>query len=98
MSEGLPDSHAVFTDGDVRAARLLRDNLARVREQLAERPGTDELRRDLGDVLDGRLSMRELAEVPALRELADDGMRQAEAAWQEPTWTVRRARMHSAAG
>jgi hypothetical protein len=56
--------------------------LAALRERLAGEPGTADLRRDIEAVLGGRMSLRALADVPAFRQLADDGMGQAEEAWQ----------------
>jgi hypothetical protein len=72
-----------FTGGDHAAARLLRDNLAGLRDRLAGDPGAEELRRDLDAVLAGRLTLRELADVPAFRDLTQEGMREAQRAWQE---------------
>jgi hypothetical protein len=83
VSDGaLPDSLTDFADGDVRAATLMRTNLVALREQLVGRPGSEDLSRDVSAVLEGRMTMRDLAEVPAFRDLAVDGMRQAEKAWQ----------------
>lgn len=82
------DSLATFVDGDQRAARLLRDNLTRLRDLLGSdaSPVADPavavaLRRDVEAVLTGRASMRDLAADPAFSDLAHDGMRRAHDAW-----------------
>ncbi len=76
------DSVADFVDGDPRAAALLRQSLTTLRDRMATDPGSAALRRDLDAVLNGRLDLRDLAEVPAFRALAEDGMRAVEAEWQ----------------
>ena len=75
------DSVDAFVDDDPRAAALLRESLAALRDQLSD-PAWADVRRDVQAVLDGRMDLRDLAEVPAFRELAESGMREVEAAWQ----------------
>ena len=82
MSEPRRDSVDAFVDDDPRAAALLRGSLAALLDRFADDPGWADVRRDVQAVLDGRMDLRDLAEVPAFRELAESGMRQVEAAWQ----------------
>lgn len=84
-----------FTGDDPAAAQLLRTNLDRLRDQLADDPAHDGLRRDVEAVLSGRLGLRELAAAPAFVELTRDGMRQAQAAWAELTPEQRTAARRS---
>ncbi len=81
MSRPQRDSVDAFVDDDPRAAALLRESLAALRDQLSD-PAWADVRRDVQAVLDGRMDLRDLAEVPAFRELAESGMREVEAAWQ----------------
>ena len=81
MSGPHRDSVDAFVDDDPRAAALLRESLATLRDRLSD-PAWADVRRDVQAVLDGRMDLRDLAEVPAFRELAESGMRQVEAAWQ----------------
>ena len=76
------DSVDAFVDDDPGAAALLRESLATLRDQLRGDPAFVEVHRDLQAVLEGRMELRALAEVPTFRELAESGMRQVEAAWQ----------------
>ncbi|MXG91950.1 hypothetical protein [Nocardioides flavescens] len=80
-SDGSPDSIAEFVDGDPRAAALLRSSLGDLRRRLADEPGNAALREGIGRVLEGRLSLRELAADPELRLLADRGMTEVQHAW-----------------
>ena len=82
MSGPRRDSVDAFVDDDPRAAALLRESLAALVDKLAGDPAWADVRRDVQAVLDGRMDLRDLAEVPEFRELAESGMRQVEAAWQ----------------
>jgi hypothetical protein len=67
-----PGDLADFVGGDAEGARSLRRALQALR-------GTDipaSLNAQIGAVLGGRLSMRELAREPAMREVADRGLAQ----------------------
>jgi hypothetical protein len=79
----LPPSLLEFAAGDEAAARLMHDNLRALSDRLAGSPDQAELRRDVDAVLAGRMSLRDLADLPAFRDLVDDGMRQAHEAWQQ---------------
>jgi hypothetical protein len=81
MSGSGRDSLLEFTDGDVAAARLLRDNLARLAEQVDDRV----LREDIRSVLAGRMSFRALADTPALTAVVREGVREFEEAWDRMT-------------
>lgn len=74
-----------FTGDDPAAAQLLRTNLARLRDQLADDPTHVGLRRGVDAVLSGRMGLRELAADPAFVALTRDGMRQAQDVWAELT-------------
>ena len=71
------DSILEFT-GDRAAADLLRDSL----HALADRYAGSPLGRQIGDVLAGRASMRELADDPELASLAHEGMRRVAEEWR----------------
>jgi hypothetical protein len=75
------EAAAEFTDGDVAAARLLRDNLARPAEQVDDRV----LREDIRSVLAGRKGFRALADTPALTAVVREGVRELEEAWDRMT-------------
>ena len=79
---GQRDSVSEFVDDDPRAAALLRDSLSRLRDQLSGDPAFAEVHRDLQAVLEGRMDLRELAAVPAFRDIAEAGMRDVQAHWQ----------------
>lgn len=92
-----PDSIRDFTDGDEAAARQLRASLSAVRDRLAGQPESEELRRHLDAVLTGRMSMRDLADVPAFRTLAEGGMREVQAEWERLSPEQRAAAMRAGA-
>jgi hypothetical protein len=89
-SRGEADTVAEFTDGDQQAAVLLRDNLTRLRDLLrqpdspvSDPAAAEALRREVGEVLAGRRSMRSLATDPAFVAVAERGMRDVQDAWEE---------------
>jgi hypothetical protein len=75
------DEFLEFTDGDVAAARLLRENLAK----LAEQTDDDRLRRDIRATLAGSMDLRDLVRNPLLLEIVDRGVREFEEAWEQLT-------------
>lgn len=91
----LDDELVRLTGGDLEAARLVRSNLAALRDQLADAPGQEELRRSVDAVLTGRSTMRELAADPAFEALTRDGMHQAQQAWSALTREQRDAAMRA---
>jgi hypothetical protein len=91
------DQALAFTGGDEDAARLLRDNLAVLHERLSGDPAAADLRRDVGAVLAGRMELRELVDVPAFRDLTQDGMRRAQEAWAGLTREQRAAAVRAGA-
>ena len=85
------DSLLEFTDGDAEAARMLRQNLA----SLADRVDDAGLRHDIRAVLAGRMTFRELTRDPRLQDIARDGVRQFEDAWDQLTPEQRDARVRA---
>jgi hypothetical protein len=85
------DSFLDFTDGDVEAARLLRQNLGSLVD------GVDDaaLRRDIRAVLAGRMTFRELTRDPRLLEIARVGVRRFEEAWDRLTPEQRAAEVRA---
>lgn len=88
---GPPDPFLSFTDGDVAAARLLRENLAKLATQVDD----ERLRRDIRATLTGAMSLRDLADSPLLRQMVQRGVREFEEAWERLTPEQRQAEMRA---
>ena len=93
------DSLVAFVGGDAEGARSLRAALEALRGSPAVDPT---LRAKVDDVLAGRSSMRELAQEPVMRELAERGLDQlrrelAEMPPEDRADLTRRAAAHAAA-